>query len=64
MAAVKKDGLTWQNVIDTGGYKSKILAKYDVLTSIPHNFLIDRKGKIIAKDQSVEELIKLLKKIL
>jgi len=64
LAAVKKDGLTWQNVIDTGGYKSKILAKYNVLTSIPHNFLIDRKGKILAKDLSVEELRKLLKKIL
>jgi len=60
-SAIKKDNLTWQNVIDTMGYNSKILAKYDVLSSIPHNFLINEDGKIIAKDLSVEELRKYLK---
>jgi len=61
LAALKKEGLTWQNVIDTSGYKSKILAKYDALSSIPHNFLIDKNGKIIAKDITIDALTKLLK---
>jgi len=60
--AVKKDKLTWHNVIDTSGYKSKILAKYNVLSSIPHNFLIDKSGKIIAKDLSIGELREILNK--
>ncbi|HJS56258.1 MAG TPA: AhpC/TSA family protein [Chitinophagaceae bacterium] len=61
--AVKKDGLTWQNVSDLNGDKNKAVLIYGV-SSYPTNFLIDRTGTIIAKDLSGENLRKKLTEIL
>lgn len=60
MSAVKKDGLIWENVIDTRGQESEILAKYGATNSVPQNFLIDKNGLIIAKNISVIDLKKYL----
>lgn len=60
MSAVKKDGLVWENVIDTRGQESEILAKYGATNSVPQNFLIDKDGLILAKNISVIDLKKYL----
>jgi len=50
LAAIAKDGLIWNNhVSDLKGWQSAGSALYKV-TSIPATFLIDRSGKIIAKN--------------
>lgn len=51
--AIAKDGLVWENhVSDLGGWQSKAAATYGI-NSIPAGFLIDEKGIIIAKAQSL-----------
>ena len=65
MAAIKKDGLVWENhVSDLGGWGSKAAALYGI-NSIPANFLIDANGVILAKnlrgpalDAELEKLVK------
>lgn len=47
--AIEKDGLTWTHVSDLKGWSSAAAALYGV-QSIPSNFLLDKEGKIIAKD--------------
>lgn len=49
LAAIKNDGLTWTQVSDLNSWNNKVALLYAV-QSIPHNFLIDPSGKIIAKD--------------
>jgi peroxiredoxin len=49
IAAIKKDGLSWTQVSDLNFWNNKVAILYAV-QSIPHNFLIDPNGKIIAKD--------------
>lgn len=60
MSAVKKDGLAWENLIDTRGEESEILAKYGATSSVPQNFLIGKDGFILAKNISVMDLKKYL----
>jgi alkyl hydroperoxide reductase subunit AhpC len=48
-AAIKADGLDWTQVSDLNFWNNKVALLYAV-QSIPHNFLIDPNGKIIAKD--------------
>ena len=47
--AINKDQMTWVNVSDLKGWGNEIARAYRI-HSIPRNFLIDAKGKIIAKD--------------
>ena len=48
--AIKQDGLFWRyHVSDLGGWQSKAAQLYSV-RSIPASFLVDPKGKIVAKD--------------
>ncbi|SFM62948.1 Peroxiredoxin [Chitinophaga sp. YR627] len=47
--AIQKDGLSWQHVSELKFWDSDV-AKLYAIKSIPQNFLIDPKGKIIAKD--------------
>lgn len=47
--AVRKDGLTWQNVSDLKGDKNKATLIYGI-SYHPTNFLINKAGKIVAKD--------------
>ncbi len=49
IAAIKTDSLTWTQVSDLNFWNNKVAILYAV-QSIPHNFLIDPNGKIIAKD--------------
>lgn len=53
--AIVGDGYTWTNLSDTKGFESPIILKYGI-TAIPRNFLIDRNGKIVAKDLHGSEL--------
>ncbi len=47
--AIAADGLTWKHISDLGGWGSQPAAAYGV-SSIPATFLLDREGKIIAKN--------------
>ncbi|QDK81613.1 TlpA family protein disulfide reductase [Spirosoma sp. KCTC 42546] len=47
--AIKKDGYTWENVSELDGYSGSTAALYTV-TAIPNSFLLDKDGKIIAKN--------------
>ncbi len=49
MQAIQQDRLTWTHVSDLKGWGNEVGKLYNV-TGIPQNFLIDREGKIIAKD--------------
>ena len=61
--AIAADGLAWPNhVSDLKGWKSSGAAAYGVV-SIPSTVLIDRQGRIIAKDLRGEELARKLQDI-
>ncbi|SDS03436.1 Peroxiredoxin [Mucilaginibacter mallensis] len=49
VAAIKNDGLAWTQVSDLNAWSNQVAVLYAV-QSIPHNFLLDPTGKIIAKD--------------
>jgi thiol-disulfide isomerase/thioredoxin len=52
-AAIKKDGLIWNNhVSDLGGWKSVVVPTYEI-ESIPFPVLIDKEGKIVAMGESL-----------
>jgi peroxiredoxin len=53
--AIKNDGLSWTQVSDLKGWSSAAATTYSV-ESIPTNFLIDPKGRIIARDLRGEAL--------
>lgn len=62
-AAIKKDDLeAWTHVSDLKGWSCAPAKEYGV-SSIPANFLLDKNGKIIAKDLRGEALEAELKKI-
>lgn len=62
LKAIEDDKLTWPNVIDTGGEFGKTATDFGIF-AIPNNFLIDKTGKVIAKDIPLEELKKILDSI-
>ncbi len=49
LKAIQDDGLTWTNLSDLKGFENAVARLYCV-TAVPQNFLIDPKGKIIAKN--------------
>ena len=52
-AAIKKDGLVWNNhVSDLGGWKSAVVPTYEI-ESIPFPVLIDQEGNIVAMGESL-----------
>ncbi len=64
LQAIKTDNLTWQHVSDLKGWGNEAAKLYGI-SSIPQNLLLDKEGKIIAKnlrgadlDAKLEELIK------
>jgi len=59
--AVKKDNLPWIQACDLKGSQSKMFNDFG-LYDIPANFLIDKEGKIVAKDLSVAKLEEILSK--
>jgi peroxiredoxin len=58
--AIEEDGLTWNQVIDGSG---DIASTYGI-SSIPFTLLLDKEGKIIAKNLRGEELTNKLKELL
>lgn len=63
LAAIKKDGLSWTQVSDLKFWNNAVARKYGI-TSIPQNFLIDPKGKIVPKNLRGEALNKKLEELL
>ena len=53
--AIRQDGYTWENVCDFNGYGGPTAALYTV-TAIPNSFLLDKNGRIIAKNLRGKEL--------
>ncbi len=49
MKAIKKDKLEWLHISDLKGWKNSAAKLYGV-SSIPHTVLVDREGKIIARN--------------
>ncbi len=60
--AIAADGLPWHHISDLKGWQSAHAALYSV-TSIPQTLLIDRDGKIIARNLRGEQLGDKLKEI-
>ncbi len=61
--AIQKDNLTWKNqVCDFKGWQTPVVQLYD-FKGIPYNVLLDKEGKIIAKNLRGEELEKKLGEI-
>jgi peroxiredoxin len=49
LGAISKDNLTWEHVSDLKGWGNEVGKIYSI-TSIPQNLLIDKEGKILAKN--------------
>jgi thiol-disulfide isomerase/thioredoxin len=59
LEAVRKDGLPWTQVSDLQGWKNAVAVLYGI-QGIPMNYLVDKNGKIIAKELRGEDLDKTL----
>ena len=53
--AIAADGLTWTHVSDLKGWQNEVAQKFGI-SSIPQNFLLDPKGKVIGKNLRGEAL--------
>lgn len=60
---IKDLNITWPQVSDLKGWKTELGAAYAV-NSIPHTLLLDKEGKIIAKDLRGDELSSKLAELL
>ncbi len=61
--AIEKDNRNWINVSSLEGFKTP--AAYDfTITALPVNFIIDNKGKIIAKDVHGEDLEQIIDELM
>lgn len=61
--AVKRDRLSWIQLIDTKAWKSEVAAAWDV-NFIPASFLIDQEGNIVADHLEGIELERAIAKLL
>lgn len=61
--AIRVDGLTWYHVSDLKGWANEAAAAYGV-KSVPANFLVDRAGKIVARNLRGADLEKKLSELL
>ena len=57
--AIEADSLQWKQVCDGNGMEGEV-AKCYLISAIPTNFLLDKTGKIIAKNLRGDELKKAL----
>ena len=62
LAAIKKDELPWYHVSDLKGWKNEVAQQYGV-TSIPHTVLLDKEGKIVARNLRSHQLEGYLQKL-
>ena len=61
--AINMDNLTWTHVSDLLGWSSSVALQYEI-SSIPQNFLLDPKGKILGKNLRGAALERKLAKVL
>ncbi|MFM2137706.1 MAG: hypothetical protein RJA57_13 [Bacteroidota bacterium] len=61
--AIKKDKITWKQVIATGSWNAPVARQWNI-EAIPTTFLIGRDGRIIAMDLEGSALEKVLQKLL
>lgn len=61
--AIKSMNMTWPQMSDLGGWKSKAATLYNI-KSIPATILVDENGKIIAKDLRGDALLSTLESLL
>ena len=54
-SAIRQDGYIWGNVCDLNGYGGPTAALYTI-TAIPNSFLLDKNGRIIAKNLRGKDL--------
>ncbi|MEX0966030.1 MAG: TlpA disulfide reductase family protein [Bacteroidia bacterium] len=62
--AIKEDGLPWVQVNDPLGLEESPLVNVYLISGIPKTILVDRDGKIVAKDLPKAELEQAIKKYL
>jgi thiol-disulfide isomerase/thioredoxin len=62
LKAIKKDRLTYTQVLDSDGWLSKVAEQYYV-DALPTNFLLDRAGKIVAINIEGKELFDKVKEL-
>jgi alkyl hydroperoxide reductase subunit AhpC len=55
MKAIADDKLTWTHVSDLGYWQSSVVPLYDI-KGIPMTVLLDKEGKIVAKNLRGEQL--------
>lgn len=58
--AIEKDKLTWPQVSDLRFWNNQVAQSYGVV-ALPQNVLVDKSGKIIAKNMTVEQMGRKLK---
>ncbi len=63
LKAINADKLTWVHVSDLKGWQNEAAKMYAV-SAVPMNFLLDKNGKIIAKNLRSEELHKKLAELI
>ena len=61
--AIKQDKIKFTQVIDNGGWNSKVAETYGI-SQIPTNFLLDKNGNLFAVDAEGKELDKLINQLL
>ena len=63
LAAIKQDGLLWKNHVSDLGYWNSVVVPLYNIKGIPLTFLIDKEGKILAKNLRGEQLEQKLEEI-
>ncbi|MGB3064124.1 redoxin domain-containing protein [Sphingobacterium thalpophilum] len=63
LQAVHDENLTWTNLSDSGGFKGELFQIFG-LNGVPDNFLLDRNGKIVARNLRGHELKTVLEKLI
>lgn len=63
LKAVHQDGLSWQQLSDLKGWQSGPVKAFGI-KSIPFNFLVDKTGKIVAKNLRGKQLEQTLRELL
>ena len=53
--AIQKDNMNWPQVCDGKGANSDVMLNYGVY-SLPQNFLLDKKNKIVGKDMNIKAI--------